>query len=160
MPTTRKLDDILWAQYRAAAPRPVPPNLHAPRNYIELAAWIDFDADADDPFRTSRASAWSALTHAFFHTKSPEFFSVPPPDNLSVEEQALWAGIAEALCSRLDLPVPSWVYEQRYYLPEPWDPFLLRVVTSERSIEERLADADEEFRRRNVVANARDYLAA
>jgi hypothetical protein len=159
MPTHSQLDDILWEQYRAQPPCPVPTNLHAPRNYIEMAARIDFEADEDDIWQTSRASAWSSFLHAFFASKSPLFFAECPPDTLSINEQALWAGVAEALCSKLELPVPEWTKEPRYFLPEPWDSVVYLCVLG-GTVQERLAEADDAFKKRNVVARARDFLVA
>jgi hypothetical protein len=159
MPTHSRFDDILWEQYRAQLPEPVPPNLNAPRNYVEMAARIDFEADADDIWQSSRASAWSSFLHAFFAYKSPMFFAERPPDSLSIEEQALWAGVAEALCAKLELPVPAWTEEGRYFLPEPRNAWPVQAVLS-TPIKDRLAESDPEFRRRNIVAKARDFLVA
>ena len=61
MPTTTIYDDILWHQYRTQPPRSVPANIHAPRNYVELAAAIDFEADADDILQGSRSDVWSSF---------------------------------------------------------------------------------------------------
>ena len=159
MPTHSRFDDMLWDQYRAQPPHLVPPSLHAPRNYVEMAARIDFEADADDIWQSSRASAWSSFLHAFFAYKSPTFFVERPPDTLSIEEQALWAGVAEALCTKLDLTVPAWTKEPRYFLPKPWDFVVYQSVLSS-TIQERLAKSDPAFRKRNVVARARDFLVA
>jgi hypothetical protein len=159
MPTHSRFDDILWEQYRAQPPRPVPANLQAPHNYVEMAARIDFEADADDIWQSSRASAWSSFLHAFFAYKSPTFFAERPPDTLSIEEQALWAGVAEALCIKLDLAVPEWTKDPWYFLSKPSD-FVVYQSVLNSTIHERLAESDPAFKKRNVVARARDFLVA
>jgi hypothetical protein len=159
MRTSTPLDDLLWEQYRAQSPRPIPAELHAPCNYVELAGSIDFDADREDIWQGSRSAAWSSFLHAFFYYKSPTFFHERPPENLSVEEQALWAGIAEGLCNKLDLPVPQWAGESRYSLPEPWDSSVFYAIL-DSLITQRLAESDAEFSHRNVVARLRDFLVA
>src|SRR6185437_213177 len=151
MRTSTPLDEILWKQYRSQPPRPIPANLHAPRNYVELAASIDFDADREDIWQGSRSAAWSSFLHAFFYFKSPSFFDERPPEVLLLEEQALWAGVAEGLCNKLDLRVPTWAQESRYFLVEPWDSSVLYSIL-DSSIRQRLAESDPEFSRRNVVA--------
>jgi hypothetical protein len=153
------LDEILWQSYRSRPPRPVPVDLNAPRNYVELAGRIDFDADRADIWQSSRSAAWSSFLHAFFHFKSEMFFEKQPPDFVPVEEQALWAGVAEGLCQKLDLRVPQWTNEPRYFLVELWDSSLFYSILSS-SITQRLSECDPEFSRRNVVARIRDFLVA
>jgi hypothetical protein len=126
---------------------------------VELAALIDFDADEEDLCNTSKAAAWSSFLHAFFFYKSPRFFENRPPDTLSVEEQALWAGVAEGLCHKLDLPVPEWTNDIRYFLAEPWDSSVFYAIL-DSPITQRLAESDSEFSRRNIVARIRDFLVA
>ena len=128
MRTSTPLDEILWKQYRSQSPRPVPAKLHAPRNYVELAALIDFDAEEEDLCNPSRAAAWSSFLHAFFYYKSASFFEERPPDIVPVEEQALWAGTAEGFCHKLDLPVPEWTCDSRYFLAQPWDSSVLYAI--------------------------------
>ena len=118
-----------------------------------------FDADPEHIWEGSRSAAWSSFLHAFFYYKSASFFERRPPETLSVEEQALWAGVAEGLCKKLGLPVPEWTNESKYFLTEPWDSSLLYSVLSS-SIEQRLSESDSEFSRRNVVARLRDFLVA
>jgi hypothetical protein len=107
MRTSTPLDELLWKSYRSQPPRPLPANLHAPRNYVELAGAIDFEADREDMWESSRAAAWSSFLHAFFYYKSPSFFDERPPEVLSVEEQALWAGVAEGPARSLICQCPS-----------------------------------------------------
>jgi hypothetical protein len=99
-----------------------------------------------------------SCTH-FSITKSAAFFVERPPEVLSPEEQALWAGVAEGLCNKLYLPVPEWAQEARYFLAEPWDSNLLYSIL-DSSIAQRLSESDPEFSRRNVVARIRDFLVA
>ena len=89
MRTSTPLDEILWKQYQSQSPRPVPAKLHAPRNYVELAALIDFDAEEEDLCNPSKAAAWSSFLHAFFYYKSASFFEERPPDMMPVSDLQL-----------------------------------------------------------------------
>jgi hypothetical protein len=78
MRTSTHLDEILWRQYRSQPPRLLPANLHAPRNYEELGASIDFDAD-ERTFCKVRDPLRGALfcTHFSITSQKPSSMSVP-----------------------------------------------------------------------------------
>lgn len=65
--------------------------------------------------------AWSEFLHEFFRYKQASFFAVPPPRTFSPQRRALLAGVAEYLSERYSLPVPDWVHDPQYTLPELWD---------------------------------------
>lgn len=148
-----KLDAIGWEilDQKAAAPGE-PPGLAVsgrPANYKELA---------DLSERWDPELAWSEFLHEFFRYKRASFFAVPPPRYFSPQRRALLAGVAEYLCQRYSLPVPSWVNEPEFFLDRRWDPWEDLCPDVEEFRPERVEYSEECFLKRNVVYEARNLI--
>lgn len=147
------LDQIAWEVMDRTAGRTTPPvGLAAsgrPANYAELAELVEHK---DYEF------AWSEFLHEFFRYKQPGFFAVPPPRSFSPQRRALLAGVAEYLSERYRLPVPEWVHEAQYTLPEIWDPWEDICPDLEKFRQSRIDRTPEAFLKRNVVYEARNLI--
>lgn len=81
-----------------------------------------------------------------------------PPTWLSPRLQTLLAASAEFLSVEFGLPVPEWVHEPRYTLPEPWDPWEDICPDVAEFREERVAKAHPIFLRHGVVYESRTLI--
>jgi hypothetical protein len=158
MRTSTPLDDLLWESYRAQPARSIPLTL---THHGIMLSWPRGSTSKriETTCGKVRGLQPGARSFMLFHYKSISFFNERAPATLSMEEQALWAGVAEGLCNKLYLTVPEWTNEPRYFLAEPWDSSVLYSILSS-SIAQRLSESDPEFSRRNVVARIRDFLVA
>jgi hypothetical protein len=120
-----------------------------PANYVELARLSE---------RRDPELAWSEFLHEFFHYRQASFFAAPPPHYFSPQRRALLAGVAEYLCQRYGLPVPEWVNEPEFFLPEIWDPWEDICPDMEETRPGRIERTPEAFRKRNVVYEDRNLI--
>jgi hypothetical protein len=145
------LDRIAWASIRSRPIRVIAHDRGArPHNFKEMEDRLQAGQDFEH--------VWSDFLHAFYDYKSASFFEFPSPASLDEHHQALLAGAAEWLSQKFQLPVPEWTNNPKYFLDEPWDPwedFGVEIT----NMDERLAQAPEAFRKRNVVFESRDLIA-
>jgi hypothetical protein len=153
MSTRPQLDAIAWEVLDKTAGRSTPPpGLAAsgrPCNFEELA---ELSA------RWDYELAWSEFLHDFFRYKQASFFDVPPPRSFSLQRRALLAGVFEYLCERYGLPVPEWVRDSRFTLPEMWDPWEDLCPDMEETRPERIVRTPKAFLKRRVVYEARKLI--
>lgn len=102
--------------------------------------------------------SFSDFLHCFYYFKVAGFFAVPPPDGFGRERSALLAGVAEYLCRRYDLDLPSWIDDSQYCLSELWDPVEDVCFALRASRYRRCKRAEPEFLRRNIVFEARNLI--
>lgn len=81
----------------------------------------------------------------FNFKRTADFFDKEPGEWFPCEMRAWFAGMAEYLCHRFNLPVPEWTDKSEYFLPEPWG----------KSQDDT---GEPEFRRRNIGYNPRHLI--
>ena len=101
---------------------------------------------------------WGAFLNQFARYRSASFFGYPPPDWIEPEYQALLAGTAECLTIEFDLPMPGWVDDPKYILPELWLPWAWMVPADEESVQRLIAKAHPSYINRNVIFEARNLI--
>jgi hypothetical protein len=150
--TRDEIDQKAWAILAARTPSAGKPEGFArsgrPANFEELAVAEESYGDY--------SHAWSEYLHEFYRFKTVDFFAVEPPARFSPGRRALLAGVAEALSTRFNLPVPDWTQKSEYTLAEPWDPSA--ELSPGVSIEERMTYASPVFRKHNVVFKERSLI--
>jgi hypothetical protein len=161
MKTRVEIDALCWKVLEEKVPRPgVPPGYPAgprPSNYAELAELIRDRGDFE--------LAWGEFLHECHAYKSGSFFAVPPPSTFSPEHRAWLATCCEYLCQRFHLPIPAWVEEPEFFLPEEWDfasetfvwAGMLVDMTPYR--EERRSRSHDAFLRRGIIFEPRALIA-
>jgi hypothetical protein len=70
----------------------------------------------------------------------------------------LLAGTAEFLSKEFGLPVPAWVDEPEFLLPDLWELDGWMLPDDPAAIERRKAKAEPCFLRRNVLLERRDLI--
>jgi hypothetical protein len=154
MRSRQEQDQVAWETIHASKTHPGPPAGLAvslrPANYRELGELIASSGDQEH--------AWSEFLHEFFRYKTASFFAEPSPKILSAEWQALLAGVAEWLSIEFGLPLPQWINEAQYYLPEIWDSLEYWLPDAEPYREERMARTHEVFLKRNVIFETRSLI--
>jgi hypothetical protein len=103
--------------------------------------------------------AWSEFCHEFYRHKEASFLEVPPPEEFSIEYQALLAGAAEFWCREFDLQVPAWTEDPQYFLSEPWMPWSEFLADDPEVVARLRAAADPAFLRRNILFAARNLIS-
>ena len=79
----------------------------------------------------------------------------------------MYAGAAEYLCKRYNLPVPAWTEDPQYFLEGRWEPLPNFEVATDSFwtpfpflySEETWNRTEEQFRRRGLVFEARNLIA-
>ena len=69
------------------------------------------------------------------------------------------AGAAEYLCTDFGLPVPGWVSEPAYTMPELWEPEEWMYPEDPEFRERRRLKAHPVFLKRNVLYDPRNLIA-
>lgn len=154
-PTRADLDQTAWRTiHQASVVRDRQPAGYAasfrPANYKELGQKITDTGDFE--------LSWSEFLHEFYRFRTASFFVQRPPAFLSPGWQALLAGAAEFLSEEFGLPVPEWVNDPQYTLPEPWDPWEDLVPDVEQYRDGRIAKSHPSFLKRNVVFESRNLI--
>jgi hypothetical protein len=148
------LDRIAWATIKAKVPSTDPPMGYAksgrPCNYAELGEMLGDEVEFE--------LAWSEFLHEFFRYRTADFFAHPSPPALPPERRAMLAGAAEYLCLDFGLPVPEWVNESQYFLPDYWDPWEDLCPDLAETRAGRIAKTPEAFLKRRVVFEARNLI--
>ena len=152
--TRAEIDQIAWNTIKTAAVSPEAPWGHAqcgrPANYAELGQMIeDWNGDFEH--------AWSEFLHEFFRYRAASFFAAPPPRNLNPGRRAILAGTPEYLSKKFNLPVPAWIEEPEYFLPEIWHPWSDMGLDTRIGQEARRAKSHECFLRPNVIFARRSW---
>jgi hypothetical protein len=133
-----RFDELTWRRIHENTPQPSdkrgPEKSGRPRNYEEVSRRMEQGGD------------WELVIfdflHEFNYCRTVDFFQKEPGQSFSCEMRAWFAGMAEYLCHRFNLPVPAWTEKAEYFLPEPWG----------KSYDDT---GDSEFRRRNIGYNPR-----
>lgn len=131
-----KFDESKWRSIHERTPQlsdeKGPEQGGRPKNYEEISYLMEQGGD------------WGIVISAFLHefnfSRTADFFEKEPGQCFSHEMRAWFAGMAEYLCHRFELPVPTWAEKPEYFLAEPW----------EKSHDDT---GDSEFRRRNIGYN-------
>lgn len=101
----------------------------------------------------------------FFFEALDDFYGYPDcraellrdeiPATCDRQHDAFVAASAHHLCNRFGTPIPSWVYDDRFYLPTPW--FYLPEMNLRAM---QIAESPAAFRARNifVFANVLDRV--
>lgn len=170
-----ELDRIAWQTIHenprpAGKPRGVA-YTNRPANFRELADLMRMVVDPE--------LAWSEFLHEFMLYRSVSFFVHPPPELSSselgtpdfdlqgipmpvfsaAEFKALCAGMTEVLCDEFGLPVPVWVHDPAYTLPEPWDPYAWMFVgLTDGENRARIAKSDPLFLKHGVIWQRRSLI--
>jgi hypothetical protein len=132
-----------------------------PRDFAELGSAVEAGRDW--------ALAFGDWLHEFVFLKEPQCLQSEPPVQLSREDRALLAGVAEFFARRFGLPTPNWVDKSEYFLPELEyfyycetrgvdvdDPeYMCWPPLSEQALCRKIARTPRELLRRNVVYEAR-----
>jgi hypothetical protein len=74
------------------------------------------------------------------------------------EYQAFLAGVTEFWCIEFDLPMPKWVEDPLYTLPELWEPLFCPMPMDQDSIASRTRRSHPCFINRNVIFEARSLI--
>lgn len=102
--------------------------------------------------------AWSEFLHEFFAYQQASFFEFPSPESLNIGWQSILAGAAEYLSKEFDLPIPEWVNEPQYFLPDYWDPVEDLSSTFIEGRARRMQNTPEAFLKRKVIFEARNLI--
>jgi len=147
--TRDQLDKIAWQTIHDKPVIPLSEDTgRRARNYRELEAKLQAGIEFEHAF--------SDFLHGFYDHKDAAYFEFPSPASLSIERQAMLAGVAEWLSQEFGLPHPAWTDDSRFFLDQPWDPWS-EVGDMSEFTQERLARAPEAFRKRNLAYLSR-YL--
>jgi hypothetical protein len=148
MSTRDEMDALCW---RTMHDRPVPKTEPtAPCNYADLGMAMLRGDEWEDAFYSFNCN--------FARHRTASFFEFPPPDWIEREYQAFLAGVAEFYSVEFNLPIPDWVNDPKYILPEPWEPWGWMLSPDVGAIERRIAKAHPCFIARNVVYEARGLI--
>lgn len=155
MTTRERLDKIAWHTiHTASVVRDEEPSGYAkskrPANYTEFGQMIKDTGDDD--------LAFSEFLHEFYRFRTASFFAERPPEFLSPSWRALLAGTAEFLSEEFNLPVPEWVHEPQYTLPEAWDPWADILPDGETFRELSISLAHPTFLKHNVIFESRNLI--
>lgn len=143
-----KLDAIAWKSIHDRKPRSGPPEgRDRANNYRELETLV---REGKRPYDL----AFLEFLDNFYSYKSVDFFEAEPSDFFTLEVRAFLAATTEFLCKDFNLPVPDWVFKPEYILAKPYD----ASGMSKFGIFYRLEDSNEEYRRRNVIFQARGLI--
>jgi len=146
---SKHLDQIVW---KSIHERPLPKgNPRGLTNYLDLAQLVATGEDWE--------TAWSAFLHEFMLFRQASFFQYPPPESFSRGYRAMLAGTAEVLCDEFQLPVPLWVHEPQYIMPELWDLYewMFTGMTDEQN-HRRIESSDPLYLKHGVVWRRRDLI--
>lgn len=155
MTSREHLDQIAWSTIKNRPPlhreAGQVPRFHRPLNYAEIGERIAGGSDFEH--------VWSDFLHGFFLYRTADYFTFPPPQNISREWQVVLAGAAEWLSAEFGLPKPVWVDEPQYFLASPWDPREDYGLDMSPYYEEVLRRSPEAFRKRNIAFESRNLIA-
>ncbi len=151
-PLNREEQDALaWQIIHRCRPIPVEAaTRRRPKDYRDIEQWLRDGAEFE--------MAWSEFLHAFFAAKVASFFAYPSPPSLSPGWQCILAGAADWLSTEFGLPHPSWVDEPRYFLAEPWDPWMEVGLDVSEFIADTMARSPKAFSKRNVAFLSRNLI--
>jgi hypothetical protein len=149
------IDKIAWKVMHDQVPvQGDPPGLadsRRPSNFQELGDLMQ----QNDDFELS----WSEFLHEFLRYKQVSFFAVPPPKVFSPGMRSMLAGAAEFMCTEFGLPIPEWVNEPEFTMPEPFEPYgWMYTGESEDDHQRRIAKAHPIFLKHNVVFASRNLI--
>jgi hypothetical protein len=102
--------------------------------------------------------AFYNFNQGFARYRRASFFECRPPEWIAPEYQAFLAAVAEFCSIEFDLPMPPWVNDPKYILPEPWDPWAWMLPQDEESVQRRIAKAHPCFINHNVVYQPRNLI--
>lgn len=149
-----KFDQMAWSKIVARKPSS---NLHC-KGLARSGRAANFEELAVDVVRRHGfQSPFADFLDEFYVFKSADFFDKEPPMCFSAKARALLAGTAEFLCHFMNLPVPSWTEKPEYFLPEEWDR-TGDLLKNHENVEVRRSKATPEFKRRNILFNARGLI--
>lgn len=155
MKTREELEQIAWHSIRTARVQPSPPKGLAlsgrPKNYTEMAEMIAEGATLE--------RAWGEFLHEFYDHRTVDFFLDPPSRMFSPGRRAILAGAAEYLSIEFGLPVPAWVHDPEYVLPELWDPWEEITPDIVEFREQRKKRSHPIFLKRNIIYESRNLIA-
>jgi hypothetical protein len=139
-----KFDDIAWPQIES---RPVPQGQFADHYGLAKSGRPASFSELEQMLRGGKdfTLAWCMLLDEFYLFRRVEFFAAPPSTYFDPRTRAWFAGVVEYLCHRFGLPVPCWVQQPEYFLPEPW-------------VRSHSDTGEPEFRRRNILYNPRNLI--
>lgn len=125
-----------------------------PANYREL---IEAVTDRGQEF----GYAFAHFLDEFYLFRDVSFFSEEPPGQFVPSRRVFLAGVAEFLCHEFSLPVPAWTEKPEYFLDEEWD-YVADFDEFPKELHDRINQRREratpEFRRRNIIYEARNLL--
>jgi hypothetical protein len=125
------------------------------RDFMEVEKLIQDGVSFEDGFES-----WLREMYLY---RLESFFAVPPSLFFDPRHRAWMAGASEGLTRMLDIPSPSWIDDQEFFLHDIWDCerealgiFFLSDLAE--TLEARLERSDPEFRRRRVIAHLRGLI--
>jgi hypothetical protein len=154
-----RLDAIAWQTIRDRKRPERPPrgidNGGRARNFSEVETLARQGLSFEDAFES-----WLREMYLY---RLESFFAVPPSSFFNPCQRAWMAGAAEGLARKLNLPIPSWVNREEFFLVDvyDWEREALGIFFPPEEADKldvRLERSDPEFRRRRVIAHLRDLI--
>lgn len=148
----KKYDDIAW-EYLLER-EIFPDDTFGPQSFMDVEHYLR----QGEPYTL----VFPSFLDAFYRTRNPRLFSTEPSTYFSPCQRAFFAGVVEFLTKKFGLETPAWVEKAEFFLKKACDPsddsWQESGAECPTPLAERLAAATHEFRRRNVVFQARSLI--